>query len=62
MLVEHIDRLVELLRKAGERSVVDASVFPAVQVGTDAVGVAADLMQLDRLAAAERFRLFPGAA
>jgi hypothetical protein len=52
MLMEHLDRMTALLQRAGDGDVIDASVFPAVEAGIDAGGLAADLMYLDRLNAA----------
>jgi uncharacterized protein DUF4157 len=52
MLVEHLEAMTRLLQEAGGGDLVDASVFPAIEAGIDAGGLAADLMYLDRLNAA----------
>jgi hypothetical protein len=61
MIVEHLDRTTKLLQKAGEGSLVDASLFHAIEVAIDAGGLTADLMYLDRLGTAAGVSRIPRA-
>jgi hypothetical protein len=54
MLTGHIDRMVKLLMEALQSDHPDPDLVRAVEVGSDAAGLAADLMYLDRLATSQQ--------